>query len=701
MAKQPFVNELRVDLQASGGMNPWTQHDSGSREQMLGGHLSQALVVAGATIRRCMTGAEREFGRFTFNIKMPCNGEIIKGIEKYPRNTISQYRQSRENPLYTVIYKNHDENFYDILHLPTFHCRHQHFGFRYKFRNDVNRLMTAGSRFRKGTIFADSPAVDEQGNYKLGVETNVAFMSIPQVIEDGVVISESYAEKLSGSGFESREASWGENYYPLNLYGDENEYKPFPDIGQRIRPDGLLMCLRKYDDLLGPIQMTPAALREVDPVFDHPIYAVPNALVVDVSVRHDNRRNPADATPVGMEAQTQRYHQAESLYHQTIVETYEKLRKEHGVNLRISPQLHAAVVTALSYSPDPAKMKVPQMYRLQPLDDWRVEVTFEVPLKATVGYKLTDFHGGKGVVCDVWPDANMPVDAEGNRADCIMDGDSTIKRMNIGRMYEQYINATSRHVTNQVRAWLAADRTAACFDKAWEYIIGYYKIVSPKFYDLITGPSYTKSPQAHVEDIIKDGVYLWLPPDNPVYTPDMIQELSRHYPIHMGPVTYTGRSGNTVVTKNNVLIGSLYVMLLEKTSTYDWSGVASAKLNHHGIAARLTSLDRYASPGRPQPVRISGESEVRLFAATIGGYATAHLLDMSNNPVTHKAVVAKLLRAENPTRIDEIIDRSVVPMGQSRALLHVTHHLQCAGMEFYYSDASQVPARVYQSEEVA
>ena len=692
---KPFTNELRVDLHASGGMNPWTQHDSGSREQMLGGHLSQALVIEGASTRRCLTGIEREFGRFTFNVKMPCNAEIIKVVEKYPR-TLGR-RTIAQNPLFSIIFEDVETKCVDILHLPRFHCRHQHFGFSYKFKQAANRLVP-GALIPKDTVLADSPAVDDLGNYRMGTETNVAFMSVPGIIEDGVIISEDYAKRLASHGFESRDASWGEHYYPLNLYGTDEEYKPFPDIGDRIRPDGLLFALRKYDDMLGPIQMTPKALREPDYIFDRLTYAEPNALVVDVDVRHDVRRNPPD-TPKGMEPQTERYYQAQALYHQTILDTYNDLKRKRRDQLQVTPRFHAAVVEAQGYRPDPTKVKVQQMYQLQPLDDWRVEVTFETEVRPTVGFKLTDFHGGKGVVCDVWKTEDMPIDAEGNRADCIMDGDSTIKRMNIGRMYEQYINATSRHVTNQVRAWLATDKSQATYQKAWEYLLGYYQIVTPKMYDLITGPSYTKSPQAHVEDIVKDGVYLWIPTDNPVYTPDIITQLMKAYPIHMGPVVYRGRSGNVVTTKANILIGSLYVMLLEKTSTYDWSGVASAKLQHFGIPARLTRFDKYSTPGRPQPVRISGESEVRLFAATIGGYATADLLDMSNNPVTHKHVVANILRAPNPSNIERVVDRKEVPLGHSRALLHVTHHLQCAGMEFFYSNHETVPLPVYESEE--
>lgn len=674
---KPFHNELRLDVLASGGVQPFPAHISASREQMVGGHLSQALVIKGATTRRCLTGIEREFGKYTFSVAMPCDGEILRVIQKYPR-TMGR-NAIKENPLYTIIYMDMQTKEVGVLDLPQFHCKHQHFGFRYKFKPAANRLQP-GATIGKGTILADSPSVDDLGNYRMGIETNVAFMSVPGIIEDGVIVSEDYVERLMSKGFDSRVASWGEHYYPLNLYGTDEEYKPFPDIGDRIREDGLLFALRRYDDLLGPIEMTPAALRKVDHIFDRCTWADPGSLVVDIDVRHDNRSNPPP-TPTGMDVQTQRYYRQQAQYFQSLLEEYNTLKRKYKEKLSITPQFHALLVQAQAYCPDPAKNRVPQMYQLQPLDDWRVEVTFETDVKPTVGFKLTGFHGDKGVICDVWKTEDMPIDAEGNRADCIMDGDSTIKRMNLSRLYEQYINGTSRHVTNMVKQ-IMQDRSEVSVEKAWNYLVRYYEICSPRMHALITGPSYDQSHRHHVEAVMKDGVYLWMPTDNPKPTPEIIKELREEYPIHMGPVTYRGRSGNMVTTVNNVLIASIYVMLLEKTSTYDWSGVASAKLQSFGIPARLTRFDKYSMPGRPQPVRISGESEVRLFAATIGGEATADMLDQSNNPITHKHIVGEILRAEKPSAILSVVDRTKVPVGGGRNLLYVNHALECAGVEF-------------------
>lgn len=292
----------------------------------------------------------------------------------------------------------------------------------------------------------------------------------------------------------------------------------------------------------------------------------------------------------------------------------------------------------------------------------------------------------------------MPVDINGNRADLIMDGDSTVKRMNVARMYEQYINASSRDLTEEIRKAFGYDKTMPptnqikqlssdaskekLYDKTFKRLVRYYEIISPmmseKVMNLAKDKSYYKY---HVNEILKDGIYIWLPTNNPVNPIDIVKGLKAEFPITISPVTYRGRSGNVVTTVSPILIGSMYIMLLEKTGA-DWSAVNSAKLQHFGIPAKLTNADKYSTPARGNPVRILGESEVRLFCSAVGGDTTAEILDQSNNPAAHKAIVANILRAEKPTNIVNVIDRKEVPRGKSRALVYMKHILQCAGIEF-------------------
>lgn len=275
----------------------------------------------------------------------------------------------------------------------------------------------------------------------------------------------------------------------------------------------------------------------------------------------------------------------------------------------------------------------------------------------------------------------MPVDRWGNRAEVIVDADSTVKRMNIGRWYEQYINACGEYVRKQLPA-LLGKATPSEIDAAWAVMDTHYRTVSPPMYEIIQKD--IKTPQRkleHLQEVIKDGVYIYLPTNSPKTNLQVCLDLEKLYPDLAGPVMYRDARGEYVTTVSNVLIGSMYMLLLEKTGNV-WAAVDSSKLQHFGIPAKLTNEDKYSAPGREQPVRVFGESEVRSVAAIAGGDVVADILDQTNNPLNHKAIIDTILHADKPTNIDKVIDRRYYPIGNGRMQSYVHHFLECAGARF-------------------
>jgi hypothetical protein len=307
----------------------------------------------------------------------------------------------------------------------------------------------------------------------------------------------------------------------------------------------------------------------------------------------------------------------------------------------------------------------------------------------------------KGVVCAVRNNEDMPTDEHGNRADAVIYGISTVKRMNFGRFYEQFINAASRDLLHRMREQAGLqpkikptayqlkqlESNEALIDDLWGQLMRYYEIVAPLQHDLlIDDPDHWR----HVRSVLADeggyhdGIYLWVPPDNPVNNLAMAKALMEsEFRPHYGPVTYRDNAGEMVTTVNPVLIGSLYMIMLEKTGE-DWSGVASVKTNHFGVPAKLNNYDKQTSPGRQAPVRALGESETRSYISTVGAQATMELLDQSNNHATHSNAIENIIKAPKPTNIDKVVDRKKVPFGGSRPVALVRHVLNCRGIRFVY-----------------
>ena len=288
----------------------------------------------------------------------------------------------------------------------------------------------------------------------------------------------------------------------------------------------------------------------------------------------------------------------------------------------------------------------------------------------------------------------MPIDANGNRAEMIMDGQSTIKRMNPGRFHEHYLNGAARDVAEKIRTMfgLPAKMTPeqaskvtpinvfdeSIINKAFDYLLGFYGVVSPKMAELIGGYDATDR-RRHLARVISKGIYLWIPPKNPKPITEVIRHVRDYFPQTHGPVTYRGSSGRMVTTRHNIFVANLYIMLLEKTGE-NWAAVASARLQHFGIPAKLTNEDKHSASGRLQPVRTMGESEIRTFLSTIGSDATADLADQSNNPVVHKEVVRSKLIAPHPCMIESAVNRNENPVGDGRPLVYYRHNTECGGI---------------------
>lgn len=392
MSKHSPPNELHLELLGVIGLNPFPGHNSSPRQAMFSNHIGQMLVVNGSTERAIQTGAEREFGKYTFNISMPCDGKVLEIVDRY-KQTLGK-DAINENPETTLIYE--DSNTYEIgmVSLVPYRSEHQYFGFRYHTKAGWD-LIKQGAHIPKGTVFLDSPSITDEGGYKYGVQANVAFMTHPATSEDGVLVSKSFLPKLGFRTYERRVVEWGSNKFALNLYGtnDSDNYKAFPDIGDMVRDDGLLMALRSEDAPdLAPVERGIDDTMKVDYTFDTTYYANgPGGKVIDIKIHHDiNNNNYAETH---MDTQAQKYDEARRVYCKRIVDIYQQLKKKRGDALQLTPEFNRHVVECLSVTTEGGTQRVQKLYRQAPLDNFRVEFVIEYNITPTLGFKITDTSG--------------------------------------------------------------------------------------------------------------------------------------------------------------------------------------------------------------------------------------------------------------------------------------------------------------------
>lgn len=393
-----FHNEITEEMLGIHSTNFASAHNSSSRAQMYGSHFSQKLVFDGME-EKWIQNIESELAKYTFSVKMPANGKILRVIDRFPRGVDKD--SIPFNPETIVIYENDETGEIDYFTIPYHASYHQFFGFKYDHKSTLSELKP-NSYIPKGTIFADSPGVVEGGSYKYGINLNTAFMSVPSVSEDGIMISEDVLEKLKFRIYETRIVEFGSSTFPLNLYGNTEFYKPFPECGEYIREDGVLMMLRTYDDDLMPVEMSIYDTMEPDFVFDKGIYVRGGkGKVIDIKVISNNVQNPK--LPKGMGIHIEKYEKALIKFHQTIIETEERLkydqkRKFGEVHSQLSPKFQRLLVESyavVNQFSQKAKQNLSLLYRKAPIDEYRIEFVIEYEIIPNIGFKLTDQHGGR------------------------------------------------------------------------------------------------------------------------------------------------------------------------------------------------------------------------------------------------------------------------------------------------------------------
>lgn len=378
-------------------LSPYVAFNSSSRVQMLASHISQMIQPAHSDIPRTLSGFETQLADYTFNITMPTDGIVISVHRKYFGDI--SHNPNMKNPLITVIYQCQETGEYDYIDISEYHSKHKIFGCQFKVNPIVEKLRP-GSAIPKGTLLAHSPSIKEGNIYSSSIEANVAYISMPGTIEDGFVVSESFCEKGAPLEISHSIVEWGRKAYPLNIYGDERNYKPFPDIGEKIRDDGLVFALREYNHQYDAIEMNNKALMEVDMIHDIRIYGIPGAEVFDIQIETgigESRNRPL--TPKGMETHAMRYITQASNYYAGIRSTYDKLVKENVRGISISPRLQILVTRSIADKPNSIFSNnsngiVRRTYKNSPLDEYRVLVRYKNRKKLGLGSKITNLHGG-------------------------------------------------------------------------------------------------------------------------------------------------------------------------------------------------------------------------------------------------------------------------------------------------------------------
>lgn len=238
------------------------------------------------------------------------------------------------------------------------------------------------------------------------------------------------------------------------------------------------------------------------------------------------------------------------------------------------------------------------------------------------------------------------------------------------------MGATLRHVENQCRQLIQQGQDKA----AMELLFQFYSVISPLMYEQALQICPTEQEKInHTLEACREGIQIWLPQNSPNNGAPMIKELMEKFPIPVSPVTYIGDSGKKVRTLKNFIVGTNYILLLEKIGD-DWGATSIPKRQHHGIPGKLTDTDKSSLPWRNQAFKVFGESEVRLLMGVCDPQYVASLITLPNSPSMCMEVARNILTADKPTDIHMVADYQKYAKTPGRALQYFNHILETTGI---------------------
>lgn len=672
----PYTVDMLSDVRAKGFpayLCPHPDHSSSSRLGMLSKHIQQAIPIAGSEFIKTFTGWEQDLKRYTFDDSVrKDDGQVLAVIPKY--NLVYKGVANAKTPYYVVIYKREKDGVIDMFTIDRYQKLSDEWGYKNEWNPKLNDFVSEGNFLKKETVLSHSPNIKD-GLYGIGTNANVVYLSMPFTKEDGVGVSESFAKKLMSWSVKEVVANIRFDYIPINLYGTKDDPKFFPDIGERIRPDGIICAFRPVTVERFAGDAAPEYLSKVDPSADITFIGPSNGIVTDVDFLV-NRQKRQQAYP-----QVRMYQDALIKYYKEILDIYNKWRREHKFSPVLEDLVNQSIVMLSGLGVDIPGIKLPAS---APIKDNKKQVVDFIQAKFTCvaevpfgkGSKLSDLQGGKATCAAIIPDKDMPVDAYGNRAAVVMEPNSPVKRTNYGALYEPTENFIIDWVWRQANAAYQTGDVNKAFDLIVDVCHDWHPSYSRLIKELYDN---NKKP-----DFVKEIIDLGYIPVNiaqglKTLNTANVKRICEKWGVTLSPVSFNwpdGKGGVTRITTTTVcLVGSKYFIRLCKEAVGMSAGVAA--VSHYGTPTRPHQSKKHSSLLRQTPVRW-GEDETNIITMAVKVSEVLRLQRLTSKSLKGvNTMVEEIIDAPQPTNIkrfnisDEELCRTDTIVGQFRHLTEI------------------------------
>jgi DNA-directed RNA polymerase beta subunit len=636
---------------------------SSSRSIMFTLHMKQFVNLNHPEFPRVFTNYENMVGRHSTNYRKAKNELTV--IEKVPRfieapnHLYSMFTYDKKNDMYDVIEKRCVENLTEK------------FGFAYN--NDTMDGVNEGDIIKEDEVLYKSLSYDEDMNYCYGLNANVIYLLENHTIEDAAVCSESMAKKLTSKEVETVTVSLNDNDVFCNLYGDKEEYKCFPDIGELVKEE--VVCAKRRihtKQILHDLKKT--NLRKMNHTSDIPYFS--SGKILDIMIFSNKLIEELEDNDFNRQLLT--YLRNQTRYYTRVFEICDR------------------IVNSSSKCSDMVKYLYKRSREvLDPVYKWKVDdgtafghmmIQFlvERDVALTIGAKISGTSGDKSVVSKILPDDEMPyvelADGTKKRVDFILNSLGVVNRLNSWQLYQVSIN----FVCNRVREKLYTMSTLKEKEVLLFDIVGRFNTEQVDRLKIYYKKLSSKDKKDFFANIHENGIYIHVPPlweKEQLTLFDRLNNIYKDYPWIERYTVYVNRFGRKIPMLNKLVLGEKYIIKMKQTSKKGFSGRSTGSISKQGVPSKSSKAKVNLESWSHTPIRVGIDENINTCIGVDSDViANLHLSYRSS------AQGRKELSKQLATNLNTLEDFITSPEFKNRNVEILQAYFKCLGYELVFED---------------
>lgn len=618
---------------------PFTTANSGSRKILYSTQKEHALPLLNPEVPIIQTGYENRFGdRSSSIIRMDDDYEVIAKICKFSKIP---------NHHYILIIRNTRTNQLDLLTRISYEHLTESYG--YLYNNKVMDKLDIDYTIRRGEIVRSSQAFDSFMNRCDGVNLVTAYICRDKTMEDGIQISQSAAVKLASPLVNTIQIPINDNDIILNLYGDDNEYLGIPYVGQKVK-DGIVCAIRRENNEDSLYTQSREMLKRIL-MSDTKYLAGGDVEVIDLDIYSNN---PDSLRDRHSNAQLNYYYEEKQRYMYEIIHTVESLKAKGYTDL--SYDLKELYINCKR------EFGGAEFIKDKSYSGTILEITILERNIPSVGDKISNRYGGKGVISEVVPDHLMPIVKDtGQPIEVCFNSSTCVNRLNDGQLKETSLTHIGERVLQFVSMAYKDDTDAALAE-----IIKFISMCSPDQAEVLSSmiSKYSSEDKdIFLQSILDEGnIIISLLPASESLSLDQLNEIYKEFPYAtqhemLAPIIDSTRNIRYAIARRPLVCGKMYIYRLKQYAEEKFSVTSLSSVNIRNENTRSKSSKNFKSLYSNTPIRF-GEMESGDLGHAGFEYVISALMIHSVSPQARRLVEQML--TDDPYDIDIKLDENSV-----------------------------------------